>query len=321
MRGILLVNTGSPLSDGRKDVRAFIEAMLCDPLMLPMPDKVRTILVKGIIGPVRQFASSKHYSLIWDREHNISPLLYHMQVLRDRLEETTSLPTAIAMRYLQPDIISAFEELQQKHPRLHEVIVVPLFPQYAESSYQSVVDEVGRCFLKRYYPFRIKFTEPYFDHPAYIKALAKSIKPYTEQDFDYLLFDFHSLPLTHVEKGWKKGREFDYVYQLKETIRLVRQELMLDQRKMRIVYSSAIGGKWLKPDLDDTLKNMAKDGVKKVLAVTPGFAVDNLETLYDITIKANETFIANGGESLQFVPCLNSESYWIEGLSQIISEL
>ena len=321
MRGILLINTGSPSGPGRKEVRAFLETMLSDPLLLTMPNTLRTILVKGIIGPFRQFTSSKHYSLIWDKEHDMSPQIYHMQALREKLEAATSSPTAIAMRYLQPDITSAFKELLQKNSRLHEVVVVPLYPQYAESTYQSVIDEVGRCFFKRHYPFRIKFAEPYFNHPAYIRALAESIRPYLGKEYEHLLFDFHSLPLKHIEKGWEKGREFDYVYQLKETVRLVRKELNIDQRKTRIVYSSAIGSKWLKPDLNETVRDLAKDGVKKLLVVAPGFAVDNLETLYDITIKAKEDFLKKGGKSLTFIPCLNSTPIWVDGISQIVSGL
>ena len=125
------------------------------------------------------------------------------------------------------------------------------------------MDEVGKCFFKRPHPFRIKIIDPYFNHPAYINALAESIRPFIGQEFDRLVFSFHSLPLSHVEAGWAKGKEFDYVYQTKETIRLVLKELEIDPRKMRLVYSSAIGSKWPKPDLDETMETLPKKVIRR----------------------------------------------------------
>lgn len=319
MKGILLVNTGSPKNKNRKDVREFIEAMLSDPLLMTVPDWLRPILVKGIIGPLRQFKSARHYSLIWDNEHQSSPLIYHMQNLQLKLEKMTGQPVEIAMRYLQPDIPSAFEKLLIKNPRLHEVIVIPLFPQYAESSYQTVVDAVGKNYFAKHYPFRLRFIEPYFDNTDYIKSIAKSMSPFLANEYDMVLFDFHSLPLSHVEKGWKKGKEFDYVFQAKEIVRLVSKELNLDVNKVRTVFSSAIGKKWLKPDLDETVAQLARDGYKRLLTITPGFATDNLETLFDITINARKIFLKHGGMDLVFVPCLNSEDYWVEAIQNIIN--
>lgn len=319
MRGVLLVNVGSPESTSRKDVRSFVETMLSDPLLMTVPDWFRPILVKGIIGPFRQFASARHYSLIWDEEHDMSPLMYHMQQLAVKLSPKIDMPVEIAMRYGLPDISSALDRLAQNDQKLHEVVVLPLFPQYAESSYKTAVDEVGRCFYKKAYDFRLKIIEPYFNHTAYIGALVKRLEPFVNQDYDRLIFCFHSLPLTHVEKGWKKGREFDYVYQLKETARLVAKGLNIEPNQYRIVYSSAIGSKWLEPDIDETLKTMAQEGIKNVIVISPGFACDNLETLYDVRIKARETFIGHGGKHLAYAPCLNSEDYWVDAIKEIIS--
>lgn len=319
MRGILLVNTGSPKTYSRADVKDFITAMLSDPYLMTVPDWFRPILVKGMIVPFRQFSSAKHYQQIWNHDWEDSPLLHNAKALAQKLEALTDLPVEVAMRYGEPSTQLALERLMSKNDRLHEVIVLPLFPQYAESSYKTVVDEVGKNFFKRPYPFRLKFIEPYFDHPAYISALATSIQPYIEDGFDKLIFTFHSLPLSHVEEGWHKGKEFDYVYQTKETIRLLLKELNLDGRKTRLVYHSAMGREWLKPDLDDTIKELADEGLKKIIVVAPGFAADNLETLYDINIKARELFMTHGGTHFSFVPCLNAEDYWVESVARIIS--
>ncbi|GAB6008011.1 ferrochelatase [Dysgonomonas reticulitermitis] len=319
MKGVLLVNTGSPETCARKDVKFFIRAMLSDPYVMTVPDWFRPILVNGIIVPFRQFASTKHYEMIWNKEIKDSPLLYQAKQLAEKLEVATEVPVAVAMRYGQPDVTAGLDSLMAKNNRLHEVIVLPLFPQYAESSYKTVVDFVGRQFFKRPYPFRLKFVEPYFKHPDYISALAQSIKPYTDQPFDKLIFSFHSLPLSHVEEGWKKGKEFDYVYQTKETIRLVINELGIDTKKTRLTYHSAMGKDWLKPDLDETVKELAEEGLNKILVVAPGFAADNLETLYDIKIKTQETFLQHGGTEFSYIPCLNSNDYWIDAVMKIIS--
>ncbi|NDV69095.1 ferrochelatase [Dysgonomonas sp. 25] len=320
MQGILLVNTGSPRSKHRKDVAAFVTAMLSDPLLMTVPDWFRPILVKGLIVPFRQFASARKYSLIWDEEHHAAPLLYHMQQLAAKLEKRTEMPVRVAMRYGEPDIASALKSFEEAGSDIHEVIVVPLFPQYAESSYQTTVDEIGRIFMDKPYPFRLNFIKPYYSHPAYIEALCSSLSPFLQKRYDMLLFNYHSLPLSHVEKGWKKGKEFDYVYQLKETVMLVQKQLGLDMLHNRIVFSSAVGSKWLQPFLDETMKEIASEGVKDILIVSPGFACDNLETLYDIKIAAREIFLRNGGKSLTYVPCLNSEDYWIDGLIKIITQ-
>lgn len=320
MQGILLVNTGSPGTKSREDVAAFIAAMLSDPLVMTVPDWFRPILVKGLIVPFRQYASARKYSLIWDNEHNASPLLYNMRQLAEKIELRTGMPVEIAMRYNEPGISRALQRFCDRDEYVHEVIVVPLFPQYAESSYQTAVDEVGRQFMERPYPFRLNIIKPYFNHPGYIDALCQSIKPFLDRKYDMVLFNFHSLPLSHIEKGWEKGKEFDYVYQLKETTLQVQKQLGLDMCHNRIVYSSAVGSKWLQPFLDDTMEEIAKGGVKNILVVSPGFATDNLETLYDIEVGAREIFLKHGGESLTYVPCLNSRDCWVDGLIKIITQ-
>ncbi len=319
MKGVLLVNTGSPKTCGRKDVKFFIRSMLSDPYVMTVPDWFRPILVNGIIIPLRQFSSTAHYRLIWNHKYKDSPLLYHAKDLARKLETLTEMPVEVAMRYGQPDTTLALERLIAKNNRLHEVIVLPLFPQYAESSYKTVIDEVGKQFFKRPYPFRLKFIEPYFNHPAYISSLAKSIEPHIKDGFDKIVFSFHSLPISHVEKGWRKGKEFDYVYQTKETVLLLTKELNIDYRKTRLTYHSAMGSNWLNPDLDEIVKELAEEGHKKILVVAPGFAADNLETLYDINLKTKELFIKHGGTELTYIPCLNSEDYWVESVVKIIS--
>lgn len=318
MKGLLLVNTGSPASPHRRDVRAFVEAMLSDPLVMTVPDWFRPILVKGIIGPFRQFASAKKYELIWDNELDKSPLMHGAEELARLLERQTGMPVEVGMTYLEPSIPKALSKLNARNSELTEIIVLPLFPQYAESSYLTAVLEVKKAHEKLKCSVPIRVIEPYFHHPAYIKAVVKSIKPYLDAEYERILFNFHSLPLDHVEKGFEKGKEFDYVYQAKETVRLVQNELDLDVKKVRIVFSSAFGKNWLEPALTDQVEEMAKSGIKKIIAVSPGFAADNLETLFDIDIEARDIFLKNGGEELRYIPCLNHQQFWVDAVQQII---
>jgi len=320
MRGILILNTGSPRTNNREDVKYFIGQMLSDPLVMSsVPDLVRDTLAKRIIAPMRASNSAAHYSLIWGDRPSESPLIYNSKMLAKRIEEATGMPVEVGMRYCDPSIPAAFQRLKEKCATLHEVVVVPMFPQYAQSSYQTAVDEVGVRFYEKPQSFRLKILSPYYSEPGYILSLAESLKPRVGKEYDRLVFSFHSLPLEHVEAGWKKGKDFDYVYQIKETVRLVTKELDIDPKKNRIVYSSAIGKKWLEPDLDKTMKELAIDGIEKVIAITPGFPADNLETLYDIGISARGEFMNNGGKEFTFVPCLNFEDYWVEGLIRIIT--
>lgn len=318
MRAILLVNTGSPSSAKPRDVRTFIETMLSDPLVMTVADWFRPLLVKGIIGPFRQFASARKYDLIWDAERDKSPQLFYAEELKAKLEAQTNLPVEIGMVYLNPSISDALDKLTDNISALEELIVLPLFPHYAESSYLAAVSAVEEQYKKKEYPFQLKFIEPYFDHPKYIEALCMSMESFLKEDYDRVIFNFHSLPLSHVEKGFEKGKEFDYVFQIKETVRLITDHFGLPDKKIRVSFSSAFGKKWLEPSLTNLVKNIAKSGAKKILVVSPGFAMDNLETLYDIDIDARKVFFDYGGEELVYIPCLNAEDYWVHAIQQII---
>lgn len=319
MRGIIIINTGSPASVNKKDVEWFIGAMLSDPMVMTVPDWIRNTLACRLIAPLRASKSASHYSLIWGDKNQPSPLVRHTLRLAQKVEKEAEFPVEIAMRYGKPSIADALENIQEKCSSLHEVIILPMFPQYAQSSYQTVVDEVARVFYQKSYPFRLKIIEPFYNNPAYIEALATSLKPHIEKDYDRLVFSFHSLPLSHEQKAREKGKQFDYVYQIKETIRLVSKELKLDVRKNRLVYSSAIGNKWLEPSLTATMRNLPLEKNKNIIVVTPGFPADNLETLFDINIEARNIFLKNGGENFVFAHALNSEDYWVNAVIKMVT--
>lgn len=319
MRGILLINVGTPASTAPRDVKEFITAMLSDPLLTGKPEWWSKFLAKNIIGPGSGSRVSDKYKLIWHNEENpVSPLIYHMQQVAQKLEEQKGIPVEIAMRYGKPDVANAFRELERKCPLLHEVIVFPLYPHYAQSTTQTSKEMIGNIFYKHPHSFRLKFVEPYYNHPAFVHALTSHAQHYLEEDIDKLIFSYHSLPLTQVEAGWKKGKEYDYVYQLKETNRLFCQKLNIDPHDTFLFYSSQRGKNWLNPFLDTDIRDLPKLGWKKVAVVTPGFPIDNLETLYDVDIEARKLFMEAGGEKFIFIPALNSNDTWVEAIWKII---
>lgn len=317
MRGILLINIGTPASCSKEAVRKFVGDMLSDPLVTGQPEWVSSFLAKKIIAPVSSGKSFNKYSQIWRKEDpEISPMIYFMQKLAQSLEAKKNIPVEVAMRYGEPEIEQALKDLEKKCPLLHEVVVFPLYTHYAQSTTQTTIDEIGRVFYKRPHSYRLQLVEPYFDHPAFINALAKHAEPYLK-DIDKLVFSYHSLPVDQVEAGWKKGREFDYVYQLKETNRLFCEKLNIQLQYTLLLYASQRGNNWLKPFLDKDISDLPRLGWKKVAVIAPGFPVDNLETLYDIDIEARELFMKAGGEKFVFVPSLNNSDEWIEAIWKI----
>ncbi|MPM41306.1 Ferrochelatase [bioreactor metagenome] len=239
-----------------------------------------------------------------------------MQKLAQLLEERKNIPVEIAMRYGEPGIEQAFKNLEKRCPLLHEVVVFPLYPHYTQSTTQTTIDEIGRIFYKHPHSYRLKIVEPYFDHPAFINALAKHAEPYLK-GIDKLVFCYHSLPVDQVEVAWKKGKEFDYVYQLKETNRLFCKKLNIELQYTYLLYASQRGNNWLKPFLDADISDFPQLGWKKVAVIAPGFPIDNLETLFDIDIQARELFMKAGGEKFVFVPSLNYSDEWIEAIWKI----
>ena len=321
MRGILLLNIGTPASTQTHDVKRFIGDMLSDPHLTGYPEWLSHFLARKIIAPLSASRSAEKYRLIWrSEEPRISPLLYHMRRLAKALEMTKGIPVEIAMRYGKPGIESAFKELERRCPLLHEVIIFSMYPHYAQSTTATMKEEIGRICYRQRHSFRLKFVEPYFHHPAFIHALAEQAKPYLN-DIDRLVFSYHSLPVKQVETAWRKGKEFDYVYQLKETNRLLCAKLAIDPHHTLILYSSQRGNNWLKPFLKTDIGDLPGLGWKKVAVISPGFPVDNMETLYDIDIEARKLFMEAGGEKFTFIPSLNDNEIWVEAIWKIVEKV
>lgn len=334
-KGIILMNLGSPNSTSRKDVKVYLDEFLMDKRVIDKPYLLRLLLVRGIITPFRAAKSAEAYKTIWWDEG--SPLVVLTQRLRDALQPKMDAPVEIAMRYGKPHPKTAYDNLLKKVPGLEEVILVPLYPHYAMSSWETAVEYMKEIHKKYDYRFELKTVPAFYKHPAYIHALAESMKPYLQDDYDQLLFSYHGIPERHVKKSdptkshcmqvdnccFKSSPSHPtcYRHQVTITSELVAKKLGLKKDKWAQAYQSRLGrDPWLLPSTQERLPNLPKEGVKKIKVVCPSFVSDCLETLEEIEERGKEDFMANGGEKYEYIPCVNTDKVWVDALVQMIKE-
>lgn len=334
-KGILLINLGSPDSTKVSDVRKYLDQFLMDERVIDKPWLLRALLVKGIIVPFRAPKSAGAYEKIWIREG--SPLIVYTKRLQDALQAKTEYPVEVAMRYGNPSPEAAFSALLKKEPGIKEVIVLPLYPHYAMSSYETAVESVKEFYRKKEYPFQLTFIPPFYNDPGYIKALSENIRPYLNEPYDQLLFSYHGVPARHIRKSDVTGRhclqredccevdspahQYCYRHQVRTTTRLVTEQLNIPSDKYAISFQSRLGKGWLTPFTDFRLKELPQEGVKNLLIVCPAFVSDCLETLEEIAMRGKEIFLEAGGESYTMVPCLNTHPLWVEAIEGYVSAI
>jgi ferrochelatase len=328
-QAILLANLGSPDSTSVKDLRSYLGEFLMDEKVIDLPKWARTLLVKGIIVPFRAPKSAAKYKTIWTDQG--SPLIHTTRVLTEQVAQASGLPTAMCMRYANPTPKSALDKLASENPELEHVVMFPLYPHYAMSSYETAVEHVQKAHKEGNYPFELSIVAPYYQDARYIKNLADSIRPHLNQEFDHLLFSYHGIPERHVKKTDCTGvhclkvenccsvaseaHQFCYRHQVKVTTDLVAQELGLAADKFSFSFQSRLGADaWLKPYSAERFKNLPKEGIKKLLVVCPAFVADCLETLEEIAEEGHEDFEKAGGEHFEMIPCLNNRQDWVDTL-------
>ncbi|MDB5203730.1 MAG: ferrochelatase [Ferruginibacter sp.] len=333
-RGILLMNLGSPDSTDTKDVKKYLDEFLMDERVIDVPYLLRLFLVRGLITPSRAPKSAEAYKTIWTDEG--SPLVVLTKKLRDELQALVDEPVEIAMRYGNPSPKDGFDRLLARDPGITEVIAVPLYPHYAMSSFETAVEHAKTTYAKNNYSFRLEFLDPYYNKKNYISALADSMRPYLQQDFDHLLFSYHGVPGRHIRKSDTTGNHclkspdccntpsaahaHCYRHQCFTTTRLVTEELGIPANKFSISFQSRLGKGWLQPFTDVRLEQMPKEGIKKLLIVCPAFVSDCLETLEEIAERGKESFIEAGGESYAMIPCMNLHPSWVSALKELLEE-
>jgi ferrochelatase len=329
------MNLGSPDSTEVKDVKRYLDEFLMDERVIDKPWLFRALLVKGIIVPFRAPKSAKAYKSIWTKDG--SPLIVLSKQLQAALDETIEEPVALAMRYGNPSPKAAYDDLLAKNPDLEEVILVPLYPHYAMSSYETAVEYAKEQHQKGGYRFKLSIIKPYYDNEDYLQALEESIRPYLQGEWDHILFSYHGVPERHIRKGDITGchclkvdnccevaspaHEYCYRHHCLVTTKLVTERLGIPKEKWTMTFQSRLGrDPWLQPYTAQTLEEMPKKGVKKLLVACPAFISDCLETLEEIAEEGKEDFLHAGGESFQMIPCLNVHPLWVQALVKWVRE-
>jgi ferrochelatase len=334
-KAVILMNLGSPDSTAVKDVKRYLTEFLMDERVIDYPKWARTLLVKGIIVPFRSPKSAKAYASIWTDEG--SPLIVLSEQLRDALQKEIEIPVTLAMRYGNPTPWAAYDELMKKVPGLEEVILVPLYPHYAMSSYETAVEYAVQVHKDRKYPFKLNIIPPYYQEERYLSALADSIRPHLEKPYDHLLFSYHGVPERHLRKGDTTGchclkvenccavdspaHAQCYAHQCKVTTWRIAEMLQIPADKYSVSFQSRLGREeWVKPYTANRLEEMPKEGIKNLLVVCPAFVSDCLETLEEIAEEGKEEFEEAGGEHFEMIPCLNTHPSWISTLKSWVEE-
>jgi ferrochelatase len=330
-RAIVLMNLGSPDSTNVKDVKKYLDEFLMDERVIDKPWVLRALLVKGIIVPFRAPKSAEAYKTIWTEKG--SPLIVISKQLRDALKKEVEEPVAIAMRYGNPSVKDAFDELVEKNPDLEEVLAVPMYPHYAMSSYETAVEHATEQYKKGKYQFKLTTIKPYYDNEEYINALCESIKPHLQTEYDLMLFSYHGVPVRHIYKGDVTGQhclkvtdccdvpseahKYCYRHQCWTTTKLVTERLNIAKDKWQFSFQSRLGrDPWLQPYTAVQLAELPKQGVKKIVVVCPAFVSDCLETLEEIAEQGRESFLHNGGEKFEMIPCLNVHPLWVRAIAK-----
>ena len=330
-KGVLLVNLGSPDSTSVGDVRKYLREFLMDGRVLDSNWLVRFCVVNFAILPRRPKESAHAYEKIWLPEG--SPLVVTSKCVQAKLQERVSVPVELAMRYQNPSIETAILKLRQQN--VTELFLIPLFPHYAMSSYESAVVRVQKVAGRIAPKMRIEVQPPFFDSPDYISALVASAKNYLEGGYDHLLFSFHGIPERHLRKSDPTGchclakenccevpspaHATCYRAQCFKTVAAFVKQAGVPKEKYSVSFQSRLGrDPWLKPYTDFELLEFPKRGVKKLLVVCPAFVSDCLETLEEIGIRGRETFLSAGGKEFVEIPCLNEHPVWISALEKMV---
>lgn len=334
MKGVLLVNLGSPESPDPKDVKPYLDQFLMDKYVIDVPFLLRALLVRGIILRKRPEKSAAAYKKIWWDEG--SPLIVLSKRMHKKVQQKTELPVSLAMRYGNPSILSGLQELHDKG--VTEVMLFPLYPQHAMASTVTIF-VLAEELRQKHFP-HMTFTKvpAFYNRPEYIADLANSIEKSLENfQYDHLLFSYHGIPERHIRKTDitkshckidgsccetpSPAHEFCYRHQCYETTRQVVELLGISAGKYSQTFQSRLAGdKWLEPYTDVEINKMPEKEIKNLAVVTPAFVADCLETLEEIAMEANHQFKEHGGQNFLAIPCLNDGDEWCGTLASWINE-
>lgn len=333
-RAVLLANLGSPDQPDVPSVRRYLNQFLMDPYVIQLPWILRRLIVSLFVLPLRPKRSAHAYQSIWTDQG--SPLVALSMQLLEKVRKETSTPVAMAMRYGSPSIESELLKLAAQ-PDITEIVLLPLYPHYAESTVLTSIKEAERVIASHKLNIKLTVPKAFYDDADYIRNLVTSAEPWLSQSFDHVLFSYHGLPELHITKADPTGQHClksatccqtpspahatCYRHQVLRTTELFVAAAGLQPAQYSVAFQSRLGrAKWLEPATDQTLEQLAQRGVKKLLVLCPAFVTDCLETLEEIEIQGAERFQQAGGEQLILIPCLNAHPDWVHTLGRWIDQ-
>tara|TARA_B100001248_G_scaffold122261_1_gene91514 strand:- start:1569 stop:2570 length:1002 start_codon:yes stop_codon:yes gene_type:complete len=310
--GILITNLGTPDNPDPKSLRKYLKQFLSDKRVVDYNRLLWWLILNVIILNVRPRKSAKLYESIWTDKG--SPLLVNMQSIVKKLQSRNEgVQIQLGMRYGNPSMEEALNHF--KNQNIYKILVLPLYPQAGSPTNSSTFDEISRVLNGWPWLPNLRFINGYHDHEDYITAISNSIKKSTSNcdEIEKIIFSFHGMPVRYLNEG------DPYYCFCHKTARLVAERLKLSADKHILSFQSRFGSEeWLQPYIDDEIVRLAKNGVKKLHIISPGFSVDCLETLEEIKIQYDELFKENGGDSLTYIPCLNDNDDHIEMIDKLI---
>ncbi|MGJ8677965.1 MAG: ferrochelatase [Akkermansiaceae bacterium] len=328
----LLLNLGSPDSTEVSDVRRYLDEFLSDERVLDVNPILRKLLLKLIILPRRPKESAEAYSEVWTEEG--SPLIVTSNKQRDLVEPDVKMPVYLGMRYGNPSTASVVAQMVKDG--ITDVMIIPLYPHYAMSSYESAVVKTIEELNKQAPTMRTELVHPFYQDDDYIEALVDSAMPHMEEDDDLLLFSFHGIPERHIKKSDPSRAHClvrsdccftpnpchatCYKHQCMMTVEAFIKKSGIPREKTAVSFQSRLlRDPWLSPYTDYELKRFGEEGVKKLKVMCPAFVSDCLETIEEIGMTGVEQFTEAGGEDMALVPCMNDHPSWIKFLSNRIN--
>jgi protoporphyrin/coproporphyrin ferrochelatase len=316
--GVLLINLGTPEGTSYWPMRRYLKEFLSDRRVIEVNPVVWWFILNGVVLTRRPQRSGHAYERIWNRELDESPLKTITRAQADKVATAMGPEKRVqvdwAMRYGQPAIAAVIERL--KAQGCDRILLFPLYPQYSAATVATALDKAFDVLKTMRWQPATRTVPPYHDHPAYIDALARSVRAHLEEIAwkpDVIVASFHGLPEDSLAKG------DPYHCHCQKTTRLLRTALALPEDKLVIAFQSRFGrAEWLKPYTDDKVAELARGGAKNLVVITPGFAADCVETLEEIDIGTRAVFMENGGENFSLVPCLNDSPAGTAMLSEIV---
>ncbi len=308
---VVCVNLGTPSQATFLGVRRFLKDFLSDQRVVDTPKFIWWWILNLIILTVRPGRVAKQYQKVWHEEG--SPLMVHSKRLVNALQDQLGehFDVKLAMRYGDPQLKEVLTDISKNH--YQKLIILPLFPQYSATTTASIFDEVSRFYQKQSYIPSLNFINHYADYPLYIEALAQSLEDHwkNHDKGERLVISYHGIP----DRYFKRGDPY-YCF-CSKTTRLLRERLHDDSIIM--VFQSRFGpGKWLEPSCETTIEELAKEGIKRLDIISPGFAADCLETIEEIDETYREVFMEHGGEQYHYIAALNDQAHHVTALKSLI---